>query len=73
MNADFYYDDPPGCRETGCKSVPTWEVETSDGDDGETFTDYLCGRHVQSFLWQEVYRPGSWVKLMRRPKATGRR
>lgn len=62
----FYYDDPPGCRETGCRSTPKWEVETPDADAGETFTDYLCGRHVQRFLWQEVYKPGAWARLSRR-------
>ena len=60
------YADPPECRQDGCKSLPAWEADTSDR--GEEYTDYLCGRHLATFLWECVWRPGATVTLTRRKR-----
>ena len=60
------YRDPPECRVDGCKSLPAWDVDTSER--GEEYTDYVCGRHLLTFLWECVWRPGATATITRRKR-----
>jgi hypothetical protein len=45
------YGNPPRCRgneSDECRSFPVWEVESQAL--GETWIDYVCGRHLMAFL-----------------------
>lgn len=59
------YDEPPACRWDGCKSFPCWEAETDGETEDEPYCDYLCGRHLPTFMWMYIGYKG-WIKLTRR-------